>query len=77
MTRDEDGDSGRQLRLHERCDVCYDEGRRAGVALVGAAGCAAAPAPLVKGVASDAVLGEEGEELVIAVYVIVKAMDKY
>lgn len=43
---------------------------------MGRVGNAAAPASLVKAVGSDAALGEIGEEPVVAVYVVVKTVDK-
>lgn len=39
-------------------------------------GNAAAPAPLVEAVGGDAALSEIGEEPVVAVYVVVEAVDK-
>lgn len=72
----EDGNGGGQLGADDRYDVGDDEGRWPRVALVGKRRSAAAPAPLVKPVCCDAVVGEVGEESIVAVYVVIEAMDE-
>lgn len=76
VAHDEDGHVRRQLVLDKGGDVGNDLRRRTREALLGGLRHAAAPAALVPGEDLDAVLGELGEEVVIAVDVLAEAVDE-
>lgn len=76
VAHDEDGHVRRQLVLDKGGDVGHDPRRRPREALLGGLRHAAAPAALVPCKDLDAVLGELGEEVIVAVDVLAEAVDE-